>query len=571
MKKVSWIDGVGGKIDVTMEMLWLLLIFVLPLLFFPNIFTTFELAKVVVFKGGVILLMLLWILKYFIKGTSPQFYAKNFRTVWAALGCFLFFYLLTTMFSVAPALSFFGWYPRFQGLQMLFFYLVFGMIVFFELRSPGQKERLIGDLSIGLVAVCGIALLQKFLPGFLQWWSDADFNARIYGTMANPNYLASYIVMVEPLLVGNLFRGRYRIFSGAAAVLGIFTLLFTLSRAGFLALFVALLFFCGVIAYRAKSRKTLFALAVIPLVAGGFVWYIMSQSQENWVKNIPFAERLFVTEESSSSARSRLEMWPAALRQIGASPFIGFGPETFAVTFPSFAPATVNTQEDHGEIPDHAHNELLDLAVQIGIPGTFAYLCFIFGMIVFCVKRFLSAQKKDDEGWLLLALASGILGLFVANQFGFSVTVHYVLLTIFSAIILNNLHHKDFQTVSCNLHTLWKGVLFITLGSLSIGMFWLQDFNTVLADIHMRQGYEASASADFQKTADEYEIAQLLAPTQPFYAVNFSYTQLQRLFEEEKLAATAIVQAYNSALHAARLRGYDSFSVSIAQELKKGF
>lgn len=565
-KSIRLSGGISWSFDSVLETLWLFLVFALPLLFFPNLFTTFELTKITVFKGVTVLLMLAWIMKYFLKGESPVFPITKHRVLWTTLGIFSGCSLVAALFSVAPALSFFGWYPRFQGLFTFFFYAVFAGIVFFELRASEQRERLFFALTAGLALVCAAALLQKFTPGFLQLWNDSEFRDRSYGTMANPNYLAGYIVMILPLLLANIFRKKYALFSGLVLTAGLATLLFTQSRAGLLAMAAGLLFFFSFAAYARKARKTLFVLAAMPLVILGFVWSVAANSQEPWVKNNPLLQRLTLSEENISSARTRLEMWPAILRQIGASPVIGFGPETFAVSFPSYAPDTVNTREDQGEIPDRAHNELLDLAVQIGIPGTLAYAVFILGLVFAAGKNFL--QRKEG-GWPVLALGAGILALFTANQFGFSVTVHWVLLVLFAAVILNVMGQKDFGFVRFKLHRFAKAAMFSVIVFSSIVMFWMHDLGKIMADIEMRQGYESLAFAEFSGTAAAYGKAAELSPTEPFYAMNFAYVQLQRLFEGQELSSQETMRAYTSALHASRLRGYDGFSLSLALEIKK--
>lgn len=556
----------SGFFDGIPEVFWLCLVFFLPLIFFPNLFTTFELAKVAVFKGATVLLILMLMTKYLSKGESPVFRITKYRFLWAALGIFLGCYVFSAVFSVAPALSFFGWYPRFQGLFTLFFYAVFGVAVFLILNRPEQRERLVLTLAAGLALVCAFALLQKFLPGFLQWWSDSDFNDRAYGTMANPNYLAGYIVMILPLLLANIFRKKHGLFSFFVLIVAFVTLFLTQSRAGLIAMAVSLLFFFFMEAYSRKAKKTLAVLVVLPLLLVASVWAIAANAGEPWVKNNALLQRLAFNDESLSSAETRLRMWPAVIQQISASPLIGFGPETFAVTFPSYAPETVNTSEDRGEIPDRAHNELLDFAVQIGIPGTLAYTVFILGIVIVAAKRFL---ERPDHDRVPLAMGSGILGLFTANMFGFSVTTHWVLLVLFAAVTLNTFFHKDFSTEKFRLRPLTKAAIFSVVAFCGIAMFWMQDVRKVIADTEMRRGYESAAFAEFAQTAAAYKEATDLAPTEAFYALNYANIQLQRLFEGERLSAAEIMDAYGAALHAARLRGYDGFSVSLAMEIRK--
>jgi O-antigen ligase len=590
-------------IDLMMEVIWLVLLFVLPLVFFPDIFTTFELAKVTVFLGGTTLLVLLWAAKYLWLGESLAVEWRIHKFLWYSLGIFLVCYALAAVTSFAPALSFLGSYPRFQGVVTFAGYLLFGTVLFFEANTDAKKERLVLAVMAGFIFVCGTALLQKFLPGFLQWWNDAEFNGRIYGTLANPNYLAAYIVMVMPLLLGNFFRKKYRLFSALAFVLGAAALLYTLSREGFLAFLVSLLFFLLIVAIFKKAKKTIAGLVLIPLLAAGFVGYVITHQQESWVQNTPFIQRLTTDGDNVSSAQTRLEIWGATLKQIAASPLLGFGPETFAVTFPQFAPATVNTREDQGEIADHAHNELLDFGAQIGIPGAIAYLCFI-GALIFLGTVFFfrnaggsgennrtdaaagisgAAAKSAAAGagtlpigesatsvWLALSLSSGILGLFVANEFGFSVTVTWVMLTVFAAMLLNILHRQHLTAMQFQLGPVSKIIIFVIVAALSLGIFWIHNVRLVLADAQMRQGYDALvAQNDLATTAQQYRIAAGLAPDEAFYSLNFAYTILQREYNGETLPAALEIEAIDRAFHASRLRGYDDFSVSVVVQLKK--
>jgi len=634
----------GQGLSVAMEAVWLVVLFALPLAFFPNIFTTFELAKVVIFHGAAVVLLLLWILKYFLTGgdadgrgvemhhaagrehgvgqgssagEAGSGASRAKHLIFVFLAGFLGFYVLATVFSIAPALSVFGWYPRFQGLLTVFSYVVFGWVIFFELRGSGQKKRLVFALLGGFLLTCGVALLQKFVPGFLQWWNDAEFNGRMYGTMANPNYLATYIVMMLPVAVGKLIINNYelgidgvsassgarlgralgwfgRVFPFVCIVSGLLTLLFTESRAGVLAAFLSVVFFLAVVAFKKRAMKTFAVLCAVPFLAGALVWIILANSQAGWVKNIPFADRLAANPESASSAETRLQIWPAALRQALASPVIGYGPETFAVTFPAFAPSTVNSQEGQGQIADHPHNELLDIAVQIGIPGMVMFLLFIGGLVVGGTRFFLQTRdcfglkalamteadgaESSEDSWLALAFASSLLGLFVANEFGFSVTVHWVMLATFSAVLLNifrqkNLAAMDTMGTEMRRHRVPLKILqcglFVLVAALSMGMFWFRDIPMLAADAHMRLGYESILGGDYQTTVQEYKTAASIAPTEAFYALNLAYAQLQRIYNGEKLSAVEVLNALNSASHAARLRGYDGFSLSVANEIQK--
>lgn len=497
-------------LDGVIEFLWLTVVFALPLVFLPSLYTTFEIPKVVLFRVVTWIMLLLFLIR-------PLRLARPLRLgLWFFGGAFLAFYLLATIFSTSPLASIFGFYPRFQGLYTFLCYVIFALIIFFQIgsqvdktRREAQIQRIVKTIFISVSLVSAIALLQKFWPGFLAFWNDQAFEGRIYGTMANPNYLGSILVMVIPLmLIWLLERPEIstknqhkwqsvfaKIMLVLALLLNFVALYFTYSRAAYVGLALSMLFAFWVMAKKRHSPGVFWTTVGGILVIVGFV-FVVNLFGQNWKST--FLERLKFHGQYTVSAETRLELWPAVTRQILARPLLGYGPETFALTFPNFAPANINTSPSKGEYPDRAHNEILDMAVQIGIPGLMAYLGFLILLFVIATKKIIN--DKSQSSWYYLGLLSGILALFVSNQFGFSVTVLWIYFFLFVAVLLQYLplvesgvrsaHGSNKHFVRVQINNFFKIlIILLVLGAGSWFVFF-HDVRLIEADLLYRKGVD---------------------------------------------------------------------------------
>ncbi len=242
------------------------------------------------------------------------------------------------------------------------------------------------------------------LGGLLGLWSSAlspFVPARVADLLAglraafNPNVLAGYLALLVPLNLGLLAaparrdaeRPASRLTSGAAAaglLFGAVALAATGSRAGLVAGAVGAI---AVAAWR-WPRPTL-GLAVLGAVA--FAW---GAPHIDWPA---LGQALTAGSGGASGLPERTEIWQRAVYIVQDFAFTGLGFGCFEpvveVMYPLFLSAS-------GTQP-HAHNLLLQVAVDLGMPGLVAYIAFqalTFGMLIRAVRR----------GSLLRGLAVGL-------------------------------------------------------------------------------------------------------------------------------------------------------------------
>ena len=165
-------------------------------------------------------------------------------------------------------------------------------------------------------------------------------------------------------------------------------------------------------------------------------------------------------------------------------------------------------------------------------------------------------------------------------------TVHWVYLALFAAILLHTQYRDSITEISFKLHKVWKFFILGVVAILGIGMFWIHDASMLFADFYMRNAYNGIVDGQIgiavdtqgftpdilQKVAvieKDFQSATQWAPNEAFYALNSSHFILSELFAGQKLSSIEILSAVHDALHASRLRGYDGFSLSVYSELKK--
>ena len=170
---------------------------------------------------------------------------------------------------------------------------------------------------------------------------------RLEGTFLLANTLASYLVMVVPLVVAMAWKSRHstgtkRWLTIALALAAVVALIMTGSKAGLLAMLVASAI-TGVVVLRSWRWRMGIAAAVSLSLA--------------IILAIP-ATRTSL----AASAGVRLDYWRAGVELVSERPFSGHGLEGFAVNFPRVKPPA-------GEETVLAHQETLQTAVDLGLPA----------------------------------------------------------------------------------------------------------------------------------------------------------------------------------------------------------
>jgi O-antigen ligase len=101
------------------------------------------------------------------------------------------------------------------------------------------------------------------------------------------------------------------------------------------------------------------------------------------------------------SGSGRWLLWKTTLEAIAEKPLLGYGPEGMAWVF-----------EARGVSNDRPHNEILQYAASIGIPGL---LCYLAALILLWRKFW---QQRKQAGLVLLTAVCAVIAYFVSSLVG---------------------------------------------------------------------------------------------------------------------------------------------------------
>lgn len=443
-----------------------LLILSVPLYFRFENEELFEFNKMILVYALTICISFLWIVrmifeKKVILKRTPLDYPVAF---------FVFSQLVSTIFSIHPYTSLFGYYSRFNG----GFLSTIAYVVLFYAFVSNVKKKDIGGFFLSafvsglIVSIYGIlehfghSISCLFVPGNRSFGVDCwvqDVQSRVYATFGQPNWLAAYVITLLPI---SLVAATQKNLSIARRVLFICTLLalflvllYTRSRSGIVGLAGgAITFLTGTVILFGKNRNSFWKKIHLPTAVGVIVAVFaialingtgLTPSIFDILRNQRDTQPA-VIEQNTEIAVDRLEgggtdsgeirkiVWTGALKVWQRYPIIGSGVETFAYSYYQDRIREHNDVSEWDFLYNKAHNELLNIMANTGTIGILTYLSVYFVLTLITIRIFFSPKYTQTEKLIVLALFSGQVALFISNFFGFSTVGVNVLMYIFFAI-----------------------------------------------------------------------------------------------------------------------------------------
>lgn len=341
-------------------------------------------------------------------------------------------YLVSTITSISPRVSWWGSYQRTQGAYTFLVYLGLFFVVLSTLRDENQLRRLMTVLLFTSFPVALYAVLQRYGMSLLQF-SEGGIEARVISTLGNAIFLAAYLAMVVPLTlwrlmeaVGEWPRSPVRaaietLLYGGLLVLQLAAIVFTQSRGPGLGLLIELFVFVLLVALLRRQRR--WALAGI-LVSGGTVVLLLLLNVPGLptgpLRKLPYVARFAeLAGAGDQTMQARALAWNTVLDAIRADPLrmvVGYGPETMKNVLTRFMPAELWVLQGGGQYGtfDRAHNTLFDALFASGVGGALVYL-LLYGLIFFQALRWLGVVRTRREAGALIGLLVGgaLLGVFL--------------------------------------------------------------------------------------------------------------------------------------------------------------
>jgi len=284
-------------------------------------------------------------------------------------------------------------------------------------RDREGKQRL-------LVSLVGLGAFEAFygLVQYLSGWQKIFLYAKKYdleeatGTYINRNHYAGLLEMILPFAVALTFyeyvkfRGRgsetatsvkrimqrrsfqrFVLYLGIAVVL-FAALIFSRSRMGIIAACASILVIFGLsMVSRRQGKAFLAVFAVFVALSAAFAF---------WIGPGPIVSRFEnVGQEYEIGEQSRLSIWRDAAGLIERHPLLGTGLGTFPIAYTSVQTAFL------GQFVNHAHNDYVELASDLGLPAALLLFASFFFILARAARAFQFAAGNFDP-----AVALGCVG-----------------------------------------------------------------------------------------------------------------------------------------------------------------
>jgi len=484
--------------EKTINWLFIAVVFLTPIYFayFAENYNIFELNKLLIVRVGVSLILFLFLIK---TSLGAKVFIIDKKLIGLSLAVLFVCLFFGAIFSSKPNLSFWGNYDRQQGVYSLIYYWLFFILFILNIKTKEQTKNIIRAVLIasGLVSVYGI--IQHFGFDPQRWLVDAS---RSFSSLGQPNFLGHYLVMVIPLAVAGfwLFNGRKKYyFLSVLLLLQLTCLLFSLSRAAWLGLILALACLMIIDFFINKRKRIIFFLIILmALIFVPAIFYNQFFPQNSSLYK--YYGRLGVSFNlSSGSEKIRLLYWTSAVDGIVGRPWrqllIGSGKDTQTDFFIKKYNSNWALYEALNSFPDRAHNIILDNLIEFGLVGLLVFSAFIFYLIGKALK-YLQQQKqhKNKEYYIISCLLLSIFSYFFTACFGFPLTTHYLYYYLIVGLLVVWLLSKDGQEYDLNfLSQTFKWTITILIIGFVFFFLYFFTFKAYVADIYYMKAKKAEA------------------------------------------------------------------------------
>lgn len=331
----------------------------------------------------------------------------------AALILFLAVLLVSCIFSFAMKASLVVW----------MMYFVFISFYFAIINTVTTRAQLYGLLRVLVISAALVALygVMQYVFGWTtkNAWIDEEMfeeeTMRVFSTLANPNVLGEYLLLVLPVSVAFFLKDRakslskwvYLLISGVIFL----CLILTQSRGCWLGFALSVAVFVTFYEGRLWSLIPL-ALCILP--------FVIPQT---------IVDRLLsIGDMNDSSTSYRVFIWMGTFGMLRHYIFggIGMGEAAFNEVYPFFSYNAI--------IAPHSHNTYLQLLVEAGIPALAVFVAIIVIYLQNTRRIYKQRNKKTFNSTMALALGAGVCGFLLQSLFDYTF-YNYRVMAVFFMIL----------------------------------------------------------------------------------------------------------------------------------------
>jgi O-antigen ligase/cytochrome c-type biogenesis protein CcmH/NrfG len=519
-------------INRIIPLLFYLLFIGTPLIMSPYTSELFEFNKMIFIYLVTVSILFLWILKMIV--SKKVLFQKTPLDI--PILIFLTSQVLSTIFSIDPHTSLFGYYGRFNGgLLSIIAYIV----LFYGYVSNIDREKTFKLLKLSAFASFIVVLWG--LPGKMGYdtscfvftgnvtnncWTDQFRPAeRMFSTLGQPNWLGAYLIIHVFIGLYFLIRSQKKgsLFFWIIYEITILSgILLTRSRSALLSfsLGLSIFFIWYVVQNRRQFRKIIKQLLITGIIFFFVVvlWktginsidslFQISFSKKNNVVQTPIKDT-----NVTDSFDIRKIVWEGAWKLGNQYPLFGTGVETFGYAYYFVRPKEHNLTSEWDFLYNKAHNEYLNYFATAGYLGLGSYVIIIAIFIIWFIRNLKqitransfasSINEQKQLKYIYPLLLCSYLSILISNFFGFSTsTIQLFLYLIPAMMFVLFANYSSVSQKQNNLRLNKKQYVMIIL-SLFIFLYSITYFiSYYLADILYTRSESSAASEEYQKTVN---------------------------------------------------------------------
>jgi putative inorganic carbon (HCO3(-)) transporter len=279
--------------------------------------------------------------------------------------------------------------------------LLSGVILLYAMVNWGRTTRRIRLLVVG--TILATLFLALFATVSVEWAQQKllfipaaiydRFTLLVKDTVQH-NIMAGSLIILYPITLGLLLfawkelRSWYRSLLVIVAMVGLLILILTQSRGAILALLAVILILMSL-----RWKRGWIAILVSMAIGAAAIGYL----------GIDKSLAMLASGVSLEGLAGRLEVWSRAIYMIQDFPITGVGMGLFGRVTDLVYPFFLNAA---GSVP-HAHNLILQVAADLGIPGLIAWLSILSLIIVMSFQLYRYGRQRADQ-WTA-GLGAGLL------------------------------------------------------------------------------------------------------------------------------------------------------------------
>lgn len=365
--------------------------------------------------------------------TINKKYRSDNSAIVISILTFTFIAGIAGILGVDPYKSFWSNYERMEG-----YITILHLTLYFLMVRSVLQTRKDWQLFFNIILAVSfiVSLLSLSIPTATEgtrFWME--YNTRIYGTIGNPPFLAAFMLLTIFIGLITFLNTKKKYLKACYIILILLNALviyLTATRgailSGFIGLIIISVFYIFTTGKKQKWKpvNAVIISAVIICFVAVAILTITSYYKYNFKRDITLSR--LASMSSDDSVKARLDSWKMAWNGIKERPVLGWGQENFIGIY------TVNPIPFKGEQiwTDRAHNIVIEWLINAGIMGLLSYVA-ILGSAVYTIRN--KFKLKLVSGKEAVAVATALLVYFLQNLFTFDTINTYFIFFALMAYI----------------------------------------------------------------------------------------------------------------------------------------